>query len=192
EEEEEEVEVGSENTGESTKRSRDASASTGPGSNKKTKFEASPLPTDEFLGSSASVRYVDDWAGTLHDVDGYSSGADDLVGEGAGAVGEGEDLFDDSYFEARRREGALSDDDTNEEEEEEESSEEELEPLQGDPPTEAQGDEEDEDAFMEVVSPSAPAVSSQVTTAGFNAAQAPAAETFEEDDDEEDEMEEVV
>ncbi|KAK3827301.1 MAG: hypothetical protein J3R72DRAFT_528400 [Linnemannia gamsii] len=194
-EQEEEVEVGAENAGGSpTKRERDASTSTGPGNNKKTKIEESALPTDEFLGSSATVRYMDDWAGTLNDVDGYSSGADDLAGEGTGAAVEGDDLFDDSYFEARRREGALSDDDEEEEEEKEESNEEELESLQGDVPAEVQGDEEDngEDAFMEVVSPNAPAVSSQVSAAGSNVGLASAVETFEEDDDEEEEMEEVV
>ncbi|KAF8933764.1 hypothetical protein BGZ47_010708 [Haplosporangium gracile] len=186
---EEEVEVGAENGG-GTKRERDTSGPTEAGvSNKKAKVEASPLPTDEFLGgSSASVRYVDDWAGSMNDVDGYSSGVDEQTGEVAGA--EGDDVFDDSYFEARRREGALSSDDDGNEEEDE-SSEEELESLQGDEPVEQnldQGDEE-EDAFMEVVSSAAP-ISSQILSAGSNISMAPVAETFEEDDEEE-EMEEV-
>lgn len=191
---EEEVAVGAENGGGSTKRERDTSGQSGAGvSSKKAKAEANPLPTDEFLGgSSASVRYVDDWAGNLNDVDGYSSGADDQAGEGAGV--EGDDVFDDSYFEARRREGALSSDD--DDNEEEECSEEELESLQGDEPAEQSLDqglgeeEEEEDAFMEVVSPTAP-ISSQISSAGSNVSMAPAVETFEEEDDDEDEMEEV-
>ncbi|OAQ34508.1 hypothetical protein K457DRAFT_152173 [Linnemannia elongata AG-77] len=194
---EEDVAVGAENGGGGTKRERDTSGPSGAGiSNKKSKVEANPLPTDEFLGgSSASVRYVDDWAGNLNDMDGYSSGADDQAGEGAGI--EGDDVFDDSYFEARRREGALSSD-GDDEEEEEESSEEELESLQGDESAEqsldqGHGEEEDEeeDAFMEVVSPTAP-ISSQISSAGSNVSMVPAVETFEEeDDDDEEEMEEV-
>ncbi|KAG9073088.1 hypothetical protein KI688_000875 [Linnemannia hyalina] len=188
---EEEVAVGDENGGGGTKRERDTPSAAGI-SNKKAKVEANPLPTDEFLGSSsASVWYVDDWAGNLNDVDGYSSGADDQAGEGAGVEGDG--VFDDSYFEARRREGALSSDD---DDDEEESNEEELESLQGDEPAEQsleQGHEEEkeeEDAFMEVVSPAAP-ISSQISSAGSNVSMAPAVETFEEDDDDEEEMEEV-
>ncbi|KAF9550159.1 hypothetical protein EC957_001645 [Mortierella hygrophila] len=189
---EEEVAVGDENGGGGIKRERDTSGPSAAGSsNKKAKVEANPLPTDEFLGTSASVRYVDDWAGNLNDVDGYSSGADDQAGEGAGFEGDG--VFDDSYFEARRREGALSSDD---DDEEEESSEEELESLQGDEPAEQGLDqgheekEEEEDAFMEVVSPAAP-ISSQISSAGSNVGMAPAVETFDEDDDDEEEMEEV-
>lgn len=188
--EEEEVAVGAENGGGGTKRERDTSGPSGAGvSSKKAKAEANPLPTDEFLGgSSASVRYVDDWAGNLNDVDEYSSGADDQAGEGTGV--EGDDVFDDSYFEARRREGALSSDD-DDEGEEEESSEEELESLQGDEPAEQSLDqglgeeEEEEDAFMEVVLPAAP-ISSQISSVGSNVSMAPAEETFGED-----EMEEV-
>ncbi|KAG0322966.1 hypothetical protein BGZ97_001878 [Linnemannia gamsii] len=206
EDDEEEVEVGAENGG-GTKRERDGPGATGAGSNKKAKVETNSLATDEFLGgSSTSVRYVDEWAGALNDVDGYSSGADDQSGEGAGA--EVDDVFDDSYFEARRREGALSDDDDDgdddnnnddDDDDEGESSEEELESLQNDGRAEQnldngieEDDDDDEDALMEVVSPAAP-IGSQISTEGSNTSLAPAVETFEQDeDDEEEEMEEVA
>ncbi|KAG0217974.1 hypothetical protein BGX33_009005 [Mortierella sp. NVP41] len=177
-----------------TKRDRDASGGAmGQGSNKKLKLDTNPLPTDEFLGgTSASIRYVDEWAGSLNETDGYSSGADEHAGDAGAGVAEGEELYDDSYFEARRREGALNDDD----DEDDESSEEELESVHDEEhDAEIQGDEadesEDEDTFMEVVSPNVPF--NLQAAAGSNAGMAASVvETFEEDDDDEEDMEEVV
>ncbi|KAG0314863.1 hypothetical protein BGZ99_007792, partial [Dissophora globulifera] len=79
---------------------------------------------------SASIRYMDDWNGTLNDLDGYSSGYDGNEMDGADDV-----EFDDSYFERRRQEGIV--DDVNLSEEEEEAAHEADE-------------SEDEDTFMEV------------------------------------------
>jgi len=185
----------------STKRERDASEPSGPGASKKSKIMTNQLPTDDFLnGSSASVRYVDDWAGNLNDVDGYSSGADDDGAAGTGGA-DGVDVFDDSYFEARRQEGALSDNDGDDEDESSENDE--LESLHDNDESlqhkddfetrrssEEGGEDEDEDAFMEVVSPNI-SVSSQAADPVAVKAVAPMEETFEEEDDEED-MEEVV
>ncbi|KAG0220912.1 mediator of RNA polymerase II transcription complex subunit 8-domain-containing protein [Mortierella sp. GBAus27b] len=87
--------------------------------------------SDEFMvgafDSTSSIRYMSDWGGTLHDVDGYSSGVYDEADD--------EDLgdLDDSYFEKRRHEGL----------DDEEPSESEQEMVQDD-------EEDEQDTFMEV------------------------------------------
>ncbi|KAG0006838.1 hypothetical protein BGZ65_003087 [Modicella reniformis] len=89
------------------------------------------LPLDDFAikasdNASSSVRYMSDWGGTLHDIDGYGSEAGDEA--------EDEELgdFDDSYFEKRRHEGQDDDGESSE-------SESEVEQV-----------EYNEDTFMEV------------------------------------------
>ncbi|KAF8976057.1 hypothetical protein BGZ46_008600 [Entomortierella lignicola] len=92
------------------------------------------LANDFTIGSSenaSSVRYMNDWGGALHDMDGYSSGSEGYIET---------DELDDNYFEARRQEvdsDLASDDD-------------ELESVQSVQDNEDEVQEESEDEFMEV------------------------------------------
>lgn len=100
--------------------------------NKDKQHPTTVLGLDDFAigasDSASSIRYMSDWGGTLHDVDGYSSGAyDEADDEDFGDLG-------DKYFEKRRHEGY----------DDEESSEGEPEVVH------VEAEENEQDTFMEV------------------------------------------
>ncbi|KAI7823278.1 hypothetical protein BC939DRAFT_451582 [Gamsiella multidivaricata] len=117
-----------------------ASSSTTQSTSNKTKQQQqqqaqhnSVLELDDFaLGaqdSSSRIRYMNDWSGTLHDLDEYESGPGSDDGLDNDMISE---ELDDGYFERRRQEA--SDD--------EDQGKSEVESMQE--------DGEDEDTFMEV------------------------------------------
>ncbi|KAF8931798.1 hypothetical protein EDD21DRAFT_367593 [Dissophora ornata] len=86
------------------------------GNSNKRKEEAIEIPpvVDFAIGAmdNSSVRYMNDWSGTLSDAEGYNSGFDE------GVDGADEEEFDDSYFERRRQEGSNDNEDEESEEDE--------------------------------------------------------------------------
>ncbi|KAF9359437.1 hypothetical protein BGX26_012337 [Mortierella sp. AD094] len=126
------------------------------------------IPVDDFaigsLDNASSVRYMSDWGGALHDMDGYSSGSDGCIGA---------DELDDSYFEAQRREV----------DSDEASDEDDMESVQSDEDIEAEVHEESGDVFMEVGAESQTKDVRAMTTTE---------DTFDDEFSDEEDMEEVV
>ncbi|KAG0002069.1 hypothetical protein BGZ80_002931 [Entomortierella chlamydospora] len=155
--------------GENTKTQSKAQPSSN--SNSKSKqYSNDVIPVDDFaignLDSASSVRYMSDWGGALHDMDGYSSGSDGCIDA---------DELDDSYFEAQRQ---VIDSD-------EASDEDDMESIQSEEDIEAEADEESGDVFIEV------GAESQDVRAG-SSAMTTTEDTFEEEFSDEEDMEEVM
>ncbi|KAF9111753.1 hypothetical protein BGX27_004478 [Mortierella sp. AM989] len=143
------------------------------GNSKNKHISKDVIPVDDFaIGGSdntPSIRYMSDWGGTLHDIDGYSSGSDEDIDA---------DELDDSYFETRRREG---DNDQVEDEDE-------MESVQSGQDSEDEAQYGTDDVFMEVV-PKGQPIDPRAGTDGM----ATSEDTFgDESFSDEEDMEEVM
>ncbi|KAF9897509.1 hypothetical protein BX616_005481 [Lobosporangium transversale] len=122
-------------------------------------------PVDDFaigmVDNATSIRYMSEWGGTLHDVDGYTS--DESADEAAitGIPKNGIDL-DDSYFEARRQDFSSGDEESSQSDMESVQDDQGSEDIQEDEDKDEEEEEEeeeeedDEDTFMEVRTGSQP------------------------------------